>query len=302
MNVLITGGTGFVGSALARALVDRGCRVTVIGSRERSCSRQSPRPGLTCIAADTTRPGPWQDLVAGQDALVNLAGRSVFTLWTGSAKEAIRDSRIKTTIHLVDAIPNGAQMILLSASAAGYYGHGGEVELAERSPNGDDFLARVCREWEAEARRAENRGTRVALLRLGVVLGAQGGALATMKTPFSLGLGGPLGTGRQWFPWIHIDDLVAAALFLLDCDECRGPFNCTAPGVIRQKEFAQTLAAQLGRPAFFPAPAALMRLALGEFGQSLLQGQKAVPQALAESGFVFSYPELEPALRDLLER
>lgn len=302
MKVLITGGTGFVGRALAGALVDRGCRVTVIGSRERSCSRQGPRPGLTCIVADTTRPGSWQELVAGQDALVNLAGRSVFTLWTRAAKEAIHDSRISTTKNLVDAIPTGAQMVLLSASAAGYYGHGGEVEQGEGNPGGDDFLARVCRAWEAEARRAENQGTRVAILRLGVVLGADGSALATMKAPFRLGLGGPLGTGRQWFPWIHLDDLVAAALFLLDCDECRGPYNCTAPGVVRQKEFAKTLAAQLGRPAFFPAPAALMRLILGEFGQSLLQGQKAVPRALEESGFVFSYPKLEPALRDLLDR
>ncbi len=302
MKVLITGGTGFIGRALSTALLARGCSVTVIGSRERSCGSLSQTPNLTCIAADTTRPGPWQQAVAGQDALINLAGRSVFTLWTRAAREAILTSRIKTTRNLVDAIPTGSRMVLLSASAAGYYGHGGEAELTEEDRSGNDFLARVCREWEAEARRAEDKGLRVVLLRLAVVLGANGGALATMKTPFQLGLGGPIGNGGQWFPWIHLDDLVAAILFLLNCGECRGPFNCAAPGAVRQKDFARTLAARLGRPAFFPAPAPLMRLALGEFGQSLLQGQKAVPQALDKSGFVFSYPELELALRDLLDK
>ena len=300
MNILITGGTGFVGSALREALLAQGHDITIMGSSTKSCSRISARPGLTCIAADTTRPGPWQDAVAKQDALVNLAGKSVFTLWSKSAKEGILESRIKTTRNLVDAIPSNKEMVLLSTSAAGYYGNGGEAELTEASPNGNDFLARVCREWEAEARRAEDKGVRVATMRFAVVLGKEGGALATMKVPFQLGLGGPIGSGKQWFPWIHLDDLVAAIQFLLVCSECRGPFNFTAPGVVRQKDFARTLASQLKRPAILPAPAPLMKLALGEFGQSLLQGQKTLPCALEEQGFVFSHPKLEQALRDLL--
>ncbi len=300
MKILITGGTGFVGSAMGRALLEEGHTVTVIGSSEKSCGRHTGQNGLHCIAADTTKPGPWQDAVAEQDALINLAGKSVFTLWTKSAKDAILDTRIKTTRNLVDAIPQGSNMVLLSTSAAGYYGDGGEVEQLESSPSGNDFLARVCREWEAEARRAEDKGARVAIMRFAVVMGKNGGALQTMKLPYQMGLGGPIGSGRQWFPWIHLQDLVAAAKFLLDCGECRGPFNFTAPGAVRQIEFAKTLASELGRPAFFPAPAPLMKLGLGEFGESLVQGQKVFPRALEENGFVFSYPELEQALRDLL--
>ncbi|NLZ17336.1 MAG: TIGR01777 family protein [Desulfobulbaceae bacterium] len=300
MKILITGGTGFVGSAMSKALLEDGHEVTIIGSSEKSCSRYTGQANLQCIAADTTKPGPWQDSVAQQDALINLAGRSVFTLWTKSAKEAILDTRIKTTRNLVDAIPQGSNMVLLSTSAAGYYGNGGESEQTEASPSGNGFLARVCREWEAEARRAEDKGARVAIMRFAVVMGEQGGALKTMKLPFQLGLGGPIGSGRQWFPWIHLKDLVAAAQFLLNCSECRGPFNFTAPDAVRQIKFAKTLAAQLGRPAFFPAPAPLMKLGLGEFGESLLQGQKVLPRALEENGFVFTYPKLEQALRDLL--
>ena len=302
MKILITGGTGFVGSAMSQALLDQGHSVTIIGSSEKSCSRRQAQAGLACIAADTTEPGPWQDAVAGQDALINLAGKSVFTLWTKSAKEAILDTRIKTTRNLVDAIPQGSSMVLLSTSAAGYYGNGGEEEQTEVHSSGNGFLARVCREWEAEARRAEDKGARVAIMRFAVVMGKQGGALQTMKLPFQLGLGGPIGSGRQWFPWIHLQDLVAAAQFLLNCDQCHGPFNFTAPGAVRQIEFAKALAGQLGRPSFFPAPAPLMKLGLGEFGESLLQGQKVLPRALEEHGFVFSYPQLEQALRDLLHQ
>ncbi len=301
MNILITGGTGFVGSSLSKALLATGHEVTLIGRSEKSCARMASLGGVTCIAADTTQPGEWQKTVANQDALINLAGRSVFALWTRSAKEAILNSRIKTTRNLVDAIPDGSNMILLSTSAAGFYGDGGEKELSEESPSGQDFLAGVCREWETEAKRANEKGARVAIMRFGVVLGKKGGALATMKTPFQLGLGGPIGSGRQWFPWIHLDDLISAIQFLLACKECQGPFNFTSPGVVRQKEFARALAKELGRPAILPAPASMMKLFLGEFGQSLLKGQKALPQALEKRGFVFAYPTLEKALHELCQ-
>jgi uncharacterized protein len=165
---------------------------------------------------------------------------------------------------------------------------------------GDDFLARLSRDWEAEAGKAAEKGARVVVMRFGVVLGKGGGAIATMQTPFRLGLGGPLGSGRQWFPWIHLHDLVEAVVFLLNAEECRGPFNLTAPQAVRQKEFARELAAALHRPACLPAPAPVVKLALGEFGRSLLQGQKIVPQALTESGYLFTYPELRPALREII--
>lgn len=298
MKVLITGGTGFVGSALSTRLLEAGHDVTALG-RSRQC-RLPAHPHLTYVSADTTKPGDWQQHVAAQDALINLAGRSVFHLWTESYKKSIYDSRILTTHHLVDGLPEHSKAVMISTSAAGFYGNGGEEEKTETSPSGDDFLAHVCRDWEAEANRAADKGARVAVMRFAVVLGRGGGALATMKLPFQLGLGGPIGSGRQWFPWIHLDDLVGAILFLLDCEECHGPFNFAGPQAVRQKEFAKQLGGVLRRPAFLPVPGFVMKLGLGEFGRSLLQGQKILPRALTDHGFQFLYPQLEPALRDIL--
>lgn len=298
MKILITGGAGFVGSALSGRLLEMGHEITVIGSSSRC--RLPAHPLLAYVAADTTRPGDWQRHVPEQDAIVNLAGRSVFNLWTETYKKTIYDSRILTTRNLTAALPATSEAVLLSTSAAGYYGDGGEVEKTETSGPGDDFLAHVCRDWEAEANKAADKGARVAVMRFGVVLGKGGGAVATMKTPFQFGLGGPIGSGRQWFPWIHLDDLVGAILFLLTAEECYGPFNFTAPQPVRQKEFARQLGAALHRPALLPTPAFVMRLILGEFGRSLLQGQKVLPRALADSGYLFTYPELQPALREIV--
>ena len=190
--------------------------------------------------------------------------------------------------------------MLLSTSAAGFYGDGGEEEKTETNAAGDDFLAHVCRDWEAEAQKASEKGARVVLMRFGVVLGKGAGAMATMRLPFKLGLGGPIGSGRQWFPWIHLEDLVSAIIFLLSAEECQGPFNFTAPQPVRQKDFARQLGAAYHRPAFLPAPAFVMKTVLGEFGGFLLKGQKVLPQALTENGFLFNYPDLRVALRDLV--
>ena len=298
MKILITGGTGFVGSALTARLLELGHEVTIIGS-SRVC-RLPGRAQLAYISADTTKPGDWQQQVAGQDALINLTGRTVFHLWTESYKKSIYNSRILTTRNLVAALPERSDAVLLSTSATGYYGDGGEAELTEASACGSDFLARVCRDWEAEAEKATVKGARVVRMRFGVVLGKGGGAIATMKLPFQLGLGGPIGSGNQWFPWIHLDDLIGAILFLLSAEESSGAFNFTAPAVVRQKSFARHLGAALHRPAFLPAPAFAMRLALGEFGASLLQGQKAVPRALTEAGYLFTHPDIDSALQEIL--
>lgn len=294
MKILLTGGSGFVGTAISRKLLDLGHEITIIGSSGRCLL--APHPQLTYVTADTTRPGNWQQHVPEQDALINLTGRSVFNLWTKRTKKAIYDSRILTTRNLVAALPNTSKAVLLSTSAAGYYGDGGEEEKSETSPVGAGFLAEVCQDWEAEANRATDKGVRVAVMRFGVVLGKNGGALATMKLPFQLGLGGPIGNGRQWFPWIHLDDLAGAAIFLLTAEECHGAFNFTAPHTVRQKEFARELGRVLHRPAFLPTPAFVMQLVLGEFGRSLLQGQKTVPHALINSGYQFTYPDLHTAL------
>nr|WP_321465416.1 TIGR01777 family oxidoreductase [uncultured Desulfobulbus sp.] len=298
MKILITGGTGFVGAAVSRRLLEMGHEVTVVGSS--SQCRLPAHDHLTYVAADTTRPGAWQRHVAEQEALINLTGRSVFNLWSENYKKAIYDSRILTTRNLVAALPDKTDAVVLSASAAGYYGDGGEEEKSETSAVGNDFLAEICRDWEAEAQKASEKGARVVLMRFGVVLGKGGGALGTMRLPFKLGLGGPIGSGKQWFPWIHLADVVEAILFLLSAEECHGPFNFTAPQPVRQKEFARQLGAAYHRPAFLPAPAFIMKKVLGEFGGFLLQGQKVLPKALDKSGFFFTYPELRVALRDLV--
>ncbi len=297
MKTLITGGTGFVGSALTKKLLEVGHEVTVISSRSHRYIQKHER--LLQLVADTTQAGDWQEKISEQDVIINLAGRSVFNYWTEKYKEQIWESRIVTTRNLVAGIKEGQQGVLLSCSAAGYYGDGGEEEQLENSPGGSDFLAQVCKEWEAMAQQAEEKGMRVATMRFGVVLGKNGGAIATMKTPFKLALGGPLGSGSQWFPWIHLEDLVKAITFLMVNDTLKGAYNFTAPEMLRQKEFAAALGRSLKRPAFFPAPAGAVKLFLGEFGSSLLQGQKVYPKALLDKGFTFSYPGISGALQEI---
>jgi len=298
MKTFITGGTGFVGTALAKRLLERGDEITLCSSRAKSSFEKNDL--IRVVKADTTKRGDWQAQLEKYDVIVNLAGRSVFNYWSESYKNNIYSSRIHTTRNIVEALPENSSTILLSASAAGYYGNGADIELDEASPVGTDFLADVCRNWEDEAFAATKKGARVATMRFGVVLGSQGGAIATMKTPFQLCLGGPIGRGSQWFPWIHIDDLVSAVVFLIDGSSLEGPFNFTAPETVRQKDFAKALGSFMHRPAILPAPSFIMKTVLGEFGQSLLQGQKVIPRALQESGFVFSYPTLDDALREIL--
>jgi len=287
-----------VGSALADHLLSLGHQVTVTGSSKNE--NLPDRQGFNRLVADTSRKGDWQEIVPEQDVLVNLAGRSIFHLWSKQYKQEIRDSRILTTRNLVEAIADNSQAVLLNASAAGFYGDGGEHEKDESAPAGNGFLAEVCREWEAEAKKADRKGARVAIMRFGVILGAKGGAIATMKTPFQMGLGGPIGNGRQWFPWIHLDDLVQAFTFLLTNKNCRGMYNFVAPGLVRQKEFVKALGQVLNRPTILPAPSWAMKLALGEFGRSLLQGQKAVPKELLQQGYSFVHPSLKQALQEIL--
>lgn len=298
MKICVAGGTGFVGTRLTQRLITHGHEVTVISSKGKSSSKNAQ--SLHSLKADTTKEGDWQKELAGYDVIINLTGRTIFNYWTESYKQQIYSSRVDTTRNIVNGLADQTETILINASAAGYYGDSGDAEQLESSPAGDDFLATVCQDWEKEARRAEKKGARVATMRFGVVLGKGGGAIETMKTPFKLGLGGPIGSGKQWFPWIHLDDLVSAILFLMDGSDLEGAFNFTAPGHVRQKEFAHKLAEFLHRPAFMPAPSFFMKTVLGEFGKSLLLGQKAVPRALQENGFVFQYPQLEDALEEIL--
>ncbi len=298
MNVLITGGLGFVGRHLSRLLLEKGYYVTALGLRPHPAL--IPHPHFSYLAADTTRPGAWQEALRDMDAVVNLAGKNIFRPWTARNKTEIYDSRILTTRNLVAALPPGRPTTLVSTSAVGYYGDCGEDILTEAAPAGGDFLARLGRDWEAEALPAADRGSRVVVARFGIVLGADGGALAKMIPAFRSYLGGPLGDGTQWFPWIHIADLTAALAFVLETEPAAGPMNFTAPNPVRNREFARELARLLNRPALMPAPGFVIRTVLGELGQTLLASQRVVPEKLLQAGFAFRFPAVREALYDLV--
>lgn len=298
MRVLITGGSGFVGTHLSRHCLDLGHHVTALGGR--STYGAIDHPEFEYVSADTTRSGEWQQYAADADLIFNLAGRTIFQRWTRRTKQQIYDSRIETTRCLVEALPAESHTVLVSASAVGYYGDCGNRELVESAPPGDDFLASVGVDWESEANRAQAKGARVAVARFGIVLGADGGALAKMVPAFRSFMGGPLGHGRQWFPWIHIKDLIAACWFLASRDDLHGAFNICAPHPVRNGQMARTLGQVLGRPAKMAVPEFMLKIMLGELAGVVLGGQRTVPAALTAAGFEFNYPELEAALIDLV--
>lgn len=298
MRILITGGTGFIGTHLCDFWSRQGYTVTAIGSRELPSA--GPKINWDFLRADTSLPGKWQQEVQSADLIVNLAGRSIFHRWSRKYKRSLYDSRILTTRNVVAAMSNPSRQILLSASAVGYYGDQGEVVVDEDVPAGSDFLAELAVDWEAAALAAQEKGVRVVTPRLGIVLGADGGSLPLMLKAFRSMVGGPVGSGRQWVPWIHIADLVAAFDFLASRAEMQGPFNLCAPNPVRNRQMAETLGRLLHRPAKMPTPAGALRLVLGEFADAVLAGQHVVPRRLQGAGFVFKYPEIEVALRHLL--
>ena len=287
MKVLLTGGTGFIGSRLRPALAARGHEVKVV----------SRKPGADFDwTAESIRRG-----VRETDAIVHLAGEGIADRrWTAARKRALVESRVRTTRLLAEAAAETRPRCLLTASAVGYYGPSEAEGLTEDAPPGDDFLARLCVEWEASTAPAREAGVRVATPRFGVVLHPEGGALRKMLLPFRMFVGGPIGSGEQWMSWIHLADLLALIVFLLEHDDARGPFNATAPRPVRMKEFAHSLGRALHRPSLVPLPALVPRLLLGEAADVVLTGQHVVPRRATESGFRFSFPEIEPALRDLV--
>jgi len=301
MRVFVTGGTGLVGRHLIRRLAARGDTVVCV-SRDPSRAQGSLPEGVETVGADPALPGAWQDRLATCDAAVNLAGEPVGEgAWTAGKKRRIRRSRLATTENVAKAVAGaGRPMVLVSASAVGFYGDGGEHALGEDAQPGSDFLARLAVEWENTARKAEREGTRVVLLRIGIVLAREGGALPAMSRIFKFGLGGPLGSGRQYFPWIHIADLVGAIVFALDTPTLTGPVNAVVPNPPTQRSFAAALGRALGRPAVLPAPAFALQMLLGEKADMLIKGQRALPNALRAHEFKFRWPELDAALADLV--
>lgn len=300
MHVFITGGLGFVGRRLSETLLEAGHSVTASGRTRNPAMIVHPR--FDYVAADTSQKGPWQDRVKTADAVVNLAGVSIFGLWTEGRKQQMYDSRILTTRHLVQAMLDGKAKVLCSASAVGFYGNQGEKILTEEHPPGDDFLSRLAVDWEKEAHAVEAGQVRLAVTRFGIVLDHGGGAMSKMLPAFRMFLGGSLGDGRQWFPWIHRQDLAQAMAFCLARDDARGAFNFCAPEPVRNETLAKTLGELLHRPAVMPAPAVVISTALGELGDALLSSQRAVPEHLLKLGFEFGFPDLRSALADIVDR
>ena len=299
MKIFITGGSGFVGTNLSFYLLDRGHSIITVGTS--SAHKLIRHENFRYISADTTRKGAWQDELKDVDGVINLAGRNIFKLWSANYKKQIYDSRILTTRNLVEAMPDNKEIIFCSTSAAGYYGNRTDEILKEDALPGDDFLAKVCIDWEKEAFQAEAKGIRVAVMRFGVVLGKNGGALAKMVPAFKLFLGGPLGSGMQWFPWIHMDDLISAIIFILENRDIKGPVNFCSPNPVRNSDLAKTLANVLNRPAFMKAPSFMIRLVMGELGESFMSSQRTVPDKLLKHGFEFQYPDIKSALRDIVK-
>ena len=299
MKALVTGASGFVGPRLLRLLDSP---IALSRDPDRTRAKIGNLVGRV-VRWDPMQGPPPAEAFDGVDAVFHLAGESVAEgRWTAAQKAKIHDSRTIGTRNLVQGIVQAAQRprVLVSASAVGFYGNRGDEELPETAPPADDFLAKVCVEWEAEALAAEKAGVRVVTARTGIVLGSGGGALAKMLTPFRLGGGGPLGDGRQWMPWIHVADLARLYVHAAESPSIQGAMNAVAPHPVRNAEFTKALARQLHRPAFIPAPYFGLRLLFGEFAQVLFASQRVIPRVALDTGFVFQYPEIAAALREIL--
>lgn len=302
MKVLVTGATGTIGRAICERMAAKGHSIVVLTRRPENARVV---PGAQAFRWDAEREHPPIEAWDGVDAVVHLAGEPVAgARWTDEQKKRIRDSRILGTRNLVEgmrALQNPPR-ILISASAVGFYGNRGDEQLDENSNPGQGYLTDVCRQWESESERAREFGARVVLVRIGVVLSPTGGALEKMLLPFKLGLGGRLGSGRQWFPWVHIDDIVGIFLHAVENPAVNGPVNGAAPGIVTNEVFTRQFAAVLHRPVFFPVPEFALRLLMGEMAAVVLASQRVLPQATLASGYQFKFPDLTPALVDVLNQ
>ena len=299
MKVAITGATGFIGRELIRELESTGTEYVIITREPNRARRKFPRASNVLewsLPATALEP----DDLEGLDGVIHMAGAPVAQRWTASHKRAIEESRVLYTRGLVEAVGRTSQRppVLISFSAIGYYGVRDDTRLTETSSAGSDFLAQVCRSWEEEAAKATALGIRVVNPRVGIVIGRGGGALSQMLLPFKLGIGGPIGNGRQWMSWVHVSDVVGLALDALTNTALRGPINATAPEPVTNREFSKSLGRVLHRPAILPIPVLGLKLMFGDFADVLATGQRVIPDKAIRAGYKFRFPNLEEALAD----
>lgn len=302
-NIVVTGGTGFIGRALCALLLERGDHVTVL--TRGSASSQWLGPAPTMVEWDGRQTGAWEQSLEGADAVINLAGAPIADArWTDARKRTITDSRVLTTRLLVAAMSRRSSKprTLISASGIGYYGASDDRVLDEGAARGQGFLADLCLAWEAEALRAAEFGTRVVLLRTGMVLEQDGGALPKMLLPFRLFAGGPIMPGTQWVSWIHRRDHIGLIQWGIETPTISGPLNAVAPGAVTMNQFCEILGGVLGRPSWLPVPGLVLHVAMGELGTLMTTGQRVNPTKALAGGYVFQYPMLEPALQAILTR
>lgn len=304
MRVLITGGTGLIGRALTDTLLKNNHQVTVL-TRNIERSAGTVPAGVELVAWDAESAKGWEGAAEAAEAIVNLAGEGIADgRWTQERKRRIRQSRLDAGKAVTEAVRTVSTKpkVVIQASGIDYYGSQDDTILTETHPAGKGFLPQVCLDWELSTVGVETENVRRCIIRTGIVLSTEGGAFPKILLPFKLFAGGPMGSGRQWWPWIHIQDEVRAILHLLENDSAHGAFNLVAPEPLRNYEFAQRLGAVMGRPAFIPAPTPALQLALGEMSDVLLHSHRAIPEALTQSGFTFSYTTATEAFKDLLQR
>lgn len=306
MRLFIIGGTGLIGTRLIKKLIERGDKVSVL-TRRFGPARDRLGKDCTIVEGDGMANGKWMDALHDCDGVINLVGESIFARrWNDEFKILLRESRVKTTRNVVEAMarnprtPEGKPKVLVNASAIGYYGPRGDEEIREETSAGDDMLARLSVDWEKAALDAELFGMRVAVVRIGVVLDKEGGALAQMLPPFRWFIGGPVGSGKQWLSWIHHGDMVGILMLALDHPEARGPINGTAPLPVTNKDFSKALGRALHRPSILPVPGFALRLKFGEVADVLTTGQRVIPRKAMALGYSFQFPQVDAALVNLL--